>query len=156
MWVVCIRVSPGMFRGQDGAGRSNGARVCWGRFLDGARVVPGGPSPADSPGTSTAEHLTVAVAVAVALAFDVDLDLRDLEHAEHRRRRRPKRRPCLSEASLGAVPPASTNRLERFGPPTVPARSAGEAHGRASVRSTGDRDSFTVPAGVGACGFGSF
>ena len=40
-----------------------------------------------------------------------------IKRAEHRRAKRPERRPCLSAASLGAVPLRPTNRLERFGPP---------------------------------------
>ncbi|TQD51107.1 hypothetical protein FKV25_02270 [Lysobacter aestuarii] len=72
----------------------------------------------------------VAVAVAVAVELDLDLDLRDFEAAEHRRAWRPKRRPCLSKASLGAVPPWP--------------------------RSTGHRCGEAGPAADGARGFGSF
>ncbi|QSQ32130.1 hypothetical protein ISN30_05160 [Xanthomonas translucens pv. translucens] len=43
------------------------------------------------------------------------LKLPALKRAEHRSGERPKRRPCLSEASLGAVPLAARSAGDRCG-----------------------------------------
>ncbi|TQD51470.1 hypothetical protein FKV25_01220, partial [Lysobacter aestuarii] len=67
------------------------------------------------PGCASLTQATRRVAVAVAVAVDLVLDLRDFEAVEHRRPWRPERRPCLSEASLGAVPPRPRRTGDRCG-----------------------------------------
>ncbi|KAB8190207.1 hypothetical protein FKV24_008830, partial [Lysobacter maris] len=51
----------------------------------------------------------------LSLFLTLTLTFSGLKPAAHRRGRRPQRRPCLSAASLGAVPPASRRTGDRGG-----------------------------------------